>query len=143
MDADMYDDDDDDDGDEVMQQQQQQPQPPPEKSKEKPRGNRLSDQVDMDDEPALVGYERCVAAVAVIAGGAHRGYMRVNARCFIAGGVCVCIDEFPMRPSRTLAVSTFLFPFGSVVGCGSDLCDAPLQNGNDRSGSVRNCTVEY
>lgn len=70
----MYDDDDDDDvdeedhhnnngaggagaGDEVME---------PEKKKDKPpkRGSRLSDQVDMDDEPELVGYERCVTCVA-------------------------------------------------------------------------------
>ena len=56
----MFDDDDDDEeeedcADEVME---------PEKKKDKPqqqqRGSRLSDQVDMDDEPALVGYERCV-----------------------------------------------------------------------------------
>lgn len=46
-DADMY----DEDGDEVMEEDN--------KKKDKPRrGNRLSDQIDMDDEPALVGYER-------------------------------------------------------------------------------------
>ena len=56
MDADMYDDDDDDDEeDEVMEQENSRS-----KKKDKPRGNRLSDQVGMDDEPALVGYERCV-----------------------------------------------------------------------------------
>lgn len=46
-DSDMY----DDDGDETMED--------PNRKKDKPRrGNRLSDQVDMDDEPALQGYER-------------------------------------------------------------------------------------
>lgn len=65
----MYDDDvdlieqvsDDEDEEEAMeteqaaaQQQQQQQQ--------RPRGNRLTDQVNMDDEPTLQGYERYVAA---------------------------------------------------------------------------------
>ena len=55
-DADMYDDDEDNE-DEMMEED-------PNRKKDKqqqqrrPGGNRLSDQVDMDDEPALVGYER-------------------------------------------------------------------------------------
>lgn len=52
-DADMYDDDEDGAGDDEMMDDQN-------RKKDKParRGNRLSDQVEMDDEPALVGYER-------------------------------------------------------------------------------------
>jgi hypothetical protein len=54
MDADMY----DEDGDEVMEQENK-------KKDNKPRrGSRLSDQVEMDDEPALVGYERYVTREA-------------------------------------------------------------------------------
>eukprot|EP00977_Amphora_coffeiformis_P010240 scaffold2376_cov188-Amphora_coffeaeformis.AAC.6 len=54
--------DEEDDGDEGammetdhQQQQQQQHQA---QQQQRPRGNRLTDQVNMDDEPQLVGYER-------------------------------------------------------------------------------------
>jgi len=57
MDADeeMY----DEDGDEMMEDNRN-------KNKDKSRrgGNRLSDQVEMDDEPALQGYERYVPRTA-------------------------------------------------------------------------------
>jgi hypothetical protein len=56
MDAEMYD---DDDGDEMMDQNHNNQQQGD--KKDKPRGNRLSDQLNMEDEPALVGYERYVA----------------------------------------------------------------------------------
>lgn len=48
-DADMYDEEDGDD--EMMEDQNR-------KKDKQRRGNRLSDQVEMDDEPALIGYER-------------------------------------------------------------------------------------
>ena len=50
-DEEMY----DEDGDEMMEDNRN-------KNKDKSRrgGNRLSDQVEMDDEPALQGYERYV-----------------------------------------------------------------------------------
>lgn len=65
MDADMYDDDDDD----VMEQDGNNNNKNDDgNNSNKPArggGSRLSDQVDMDDEPALVGYERCVACVCL------------------------------------------------------------------------------
>ena len=49
------DEDEEDEEEEAMETEQQQQQ-----QQQRPRGNRLTDQVDMDDEPQLVGYERWV-----------------------------------------------------------------------------------
>jgi hypothetical protein len=64
MDAEMYDDD-EEDGDEMMDQhqngQQAQQNDKKDNKAQAPRGTRLSDQLNMEDEPALVGYERYVS----------------------------------------------------------------------------------
>jgi hypothetical protein len=57
-DADMYDDDEDNNEDEMMEEDPNRKKDKQQQQQRRPGGNRLSDQVDMDDEPALVGYER-------------------------------------------------------------------------------------
>ena len=62
--------DDDDDDEEAMEteQQQQQAAQQQQQQQQRPRGNRLTDQVNMDDEPVLAGYERyeCRTAARIL-----------------------------------------------------------------------------
>lgn len=59
------DEDDDDEDEEAMETEQaaqaQQQQAQAQQQQQRPRGNRLTDQVNMDDEPTLQGYERYVS----------------------------------------------------------------------------------
>jgi hypothetical protein len=90
MDAEMYD---DDDGDEMMDQNHNNQQQGD--KKDKPRGNRLSDQLNMEDEPALVGYERYVAIE------------KQRCPCFCIEGVFCLLDSTRLPLSSHLRCCLF------------------------------------